>query len=354
MTQEGSDALFSGYDNIDFRFVGGPLPKSLGYWLGYLLIYSRVHREIRKIKPDIIFPQVFPANYWGFFYKLLNPSSKVVWYCHEPSAFIHNRTVIDGLPQGLKMLANLARPFLVPFDRFLGGRCDGTIVNSEFTARSVRRIYGTEPVVAHPGVDLDEFPPRPLKKEDYFLFVGVLTKFKKVDVLIKAVADIASTGRHVELRIAGEGPDKERLISLAKELSVQDNVKFLGEMSRPELIDALSRATCVLFPSLDEPFGIVPLEAHAAFTPVIAFKSGGSLETVVAGETGLLVEPYTLQRMSEAMLWALDHREEMNGMGEQGRELVETRFSWANTVEVITREFDDVAGTGNGRPRTIP
>lgn len=354
LAQEGSEEILSGYDNIDFRFVGGPLPKSLSYWLGYPLIYSRVNKEIRDIDPDIIFPQVFPANYWGFFYKLLNPDSRLVWYCHEPSAFVHNTTVIDGLPQRLKTLANLARPILVPFDKYMGGRCDGVIVNSEFTARNVRKIYGANSTKAYPGVDTAEFPLQPPEKESFFLFAGVLTKFKRVDLLIRAVADIASTGRHVELKIVGDGPDKGRLMSLVRELSVQGNVQFLGELSRPGLIDVMSRAMCVLFPSIEEPLGMVPLEAQAAFTPVIAFRSGGCLETVVDKETGILVEPYTHQRMSEAMVWALENKEQMEEMGRHGRCMVEEKFSWANAVDIIMREFNYVTDRRSVRPKAIP
>ena len=69
ITQSGNSEILKEYPGIHFEFIGGPLPNSFSYWIQYFGIYKRVEKILDEIRPDIIFPHIFPANYWGFFYK---------------------------------------------------------------------------------------------------------------------------------------------------------------------------------------------------------------------------------------------------------------------------------------------
>lgn len=341
VAQEGREDLISGHGNVHFEFVGGPLPKSIGHWIEYPLIYRRIRQIIERKKPDVIFPHVFPANYWGFIYKSENPRSKLIWFCHEPSAFVHDRKVIDGLPNHLRTLANLVNPLMRLLDVRLARGSDAILVNSRFTAERARLIYGVEPKVTYVGVDLEEYPCRQMPKGDFFFTAGRLTRFKNMDMLIRAVALLKDQGRKAELKIAGDGPEREPLAQLAKQLGVDDRVRLIGEVSRKELVDNYSRSLAVLFPSVGEPLGLIPLEAQAAHTAVIAFNSGGSKETVVPDKTGILVDDFTPDGLAEAIRYALDNTERMTEMGSEGRKRIETCFSWSNTIDTLMDAFSD-------------
>ena len=340
IAQEGREDIIRGYDNVRFEFVGGPLPKSLVHWLEYPFIYRRVRKIIDKLAPDIIFPHVFPANYWGLIYKLERPQSKLVWYCHEPSAFIHDNAVIAGLPAHLRALATLVNPPMRCLDVHMSRRCDDILVNSRFTAERAHLIYGIEPKVAYPGVDLNGYPCNQAAKEQFFFSAGRLTRFKNMDMLIRAVALLRDKGKKAELRIAGDGPEKGSLALLAKELGVDDQVWLMGELSRDDLVDNYARSLAVLFPSIGEPLGLIPLEAQASHTAVIAFNSGGSRETVVPGETGILLDRFSPEGLAEAMYKALDDIGGLVEMGQRGRERIESCFTWSNTIDKLMEAFN--------------
>ena len=117
ITQSGNSERLKQYPEIHFEFVGGPLPNSFSYWIQYFAIYKRVERILDDISPDIIFPQVFPANYWGFLYKKHNPKVPCLWFCHEPSAFVHDIKIINGLPEPMRFFAKLSNPFMKYIDK---------------------------------------------------------------------------------------------------------------------------------------------------------------------------------------------------------------------------------------------
>jgi glycosyltransferase involved in cell wall biosynthesis len=341
VAQEGKEDIISSCRGVDFRFVGGPLPKSIGHWIGYPIIFDRVSKEIREADPDIIFPHVFPANYWGFLYKAMNPEAKCVWYCHEPSAFVHDPAVIDELPDNLRTMAMLVNPMMAHADRMLVKKCDRLLVNSKYTAGRVRQCYGIESELIYTGIDCSEYPVGQGSKERFFLSAGRLTKFKNVDLSLRAIAELKRSGRKGDLIVAGDGPELAPLVELSSKLDIRDRVQFIGDISRKDLISLYSRAYCVVFPSVNEPFGLISIEAQAASTPVIAFNSGGCAETVIHGETGLLVEPFDHTSLARAMTFALDNEEWMLHMGRRGRDNVRNKFSWTRTINGLMAAFTE-------------
>jgi glycosyltransferase involved in cell wall biosynthesis len=114
-----------------------------------------------------------------------------------------------------------------------------------------------------------------------------------VDLVVKAFNDLGHP-----LVIIGDGPDRVVLERMAK-----PNIKFLGRLPDLEVADYYARCRALIFPG-DEDFGIVPLEANAAGRPVIAYKAGGALDTVVNGQTGIFFQELTPESLSEAVLCA--------------------------------------------------
>ncbi len=124
----------------------------------------------------------------------------------------------------------------------------------------------------------------------YFLIVSSLVRYKRIDLAIAACNELK-----LPLKIVGEGPDTKRLQKLAG-----PNVAFCGWKSNEQLASLYANATAIIFPG-DEDFGLVPLESMACGTPVIAYRSGGALETVIDGETGTFFSEPTTQSLQKAL-----------------------------------------------------
>jgi glycosyltransferase involved in cell wall biosynthesis len=340
ITQTGTSEILNGYPEIRFEFIGGPLPNSFSYWIQYFKIYKKVEKILDKINPDIIFPQVFPSNYWGFLYKKHNPKIPCIWFCQEPSAFVHDTRVINGLSGFMRFFAIASNPIMKVFDKKLVSYADYILVNSNFTANQCKKIYGISRMeTIYPGVNINEFPSAPVEKEGYILCVSRLTKFKKIDLVIKSVFDVKQKWINVKLIIIGDGEEKKNLILQSEKLDLIANVIFTGKIDRELLISYYAKALCVVFPSIDEPFGIVPIESQAAWTPVIATKSGGPMETIVDGESGFLINPDSSDDLVDKLLYFLENPLKAESMGISGRKNISNKFSWDTASEQILEVF---------------
>jgi glycosyltransferase involved in cell wall biosynthesis len=157
----------------------------------------------------------------------------------------------------------------------------------------------------YPPVDTEFFTPASssvgsANGSRYALVVSALVPYKRVDVAIEACR-LA----HVRLTIAGDGPERGRLERIASGGSTGSDVTFLGRQSDDALRDLYRGAAVTLLPG-EEDFGIVPVEAQACGCPVVALGRGGALETVVANETGLLVDAASAQAFADAIARAMD------------------------------------------------
>jgi glycosyltransferase involved in cell wall biosynthesis len=154
------------------------------------------------------------------------------------------------------------------WDYASAGRVDYFVANSRFIASRIRKYYGRESTVIHPPVDaaaakLSE------KQGDYYLAIGRMVDYKKFDVAVRACTEL---GRR--LKVIGCGPHEKDLRRMAG-----PTVEFLGHVSDAEVCVNLAGCRALLFPG-EEDFGIVPVEAQSFGRPVIAYASGGVLESV--------------------------------------------------------------------------
>ena len=343
IAQSGSSELIQNCQGIHFIFIGGPLPNTFAYWLQYFKIYKKVEKILDEIDPDIIFPQVFPANYWGFLYKKHNPKIPCIWFCHEPSAFVHEKRIINGLPIGMRLLAEAANPVMKVLDKKLVSQADFIFVNSHFTAEKCKKVYGVcQTKVVYPGVDISEYPPHQFPKEDFILCVSRLTRFKRIDLVLDALNLLKQSNEvSKQLIVVGDGEERTNLIEQSERLKLEGNVTFTGKLSRDILISYYARAQCVVFPTKDEPFGIIPIEAQAAWTPVIATRSGGPMESVIHEVTGFLIKPDSVEELAEKIRYLDRNKEIAESMGLLARENVSNNFSWAETSRCLLETFKD-------------
>jgi glycosyltransferase involved in cell wall biosynthesis len=223
------------------------------------------------------------------------PGALHICNCMTPLRYVWD-TGADYFPYGDRLRIRRAalaalRKRLRSWDRATAAGVDRFIAISRCVGQRIARFYGRESTTIHPPVDTEFFTPGARREgAGFFLLVSALVPYKRVDLAISTFQDSAH-----ELLIAGEGPDMETLKRRAG-----SRVRFLGRVTDEELRELYRRCLAVLVPG-QEDFGLVPLEAQACGKPVIAFGSGGSLESIIHGATGILFPSQTVESIQAAI-----------------------------------------------------
>lgn len=252
---------------------------------------------------------------------IIPPSTAVhVCYCHTPmryawkmeTEYLKDFRVPTFLWRRLKrMLGRLRR-----WDLSTAKRVDVFVANSEETARRIQDTYGRESVVIPPPVS-DAFlcTPLPHTKRRGFLSVGRLVPYKRLDLLVEAANRL-----QVPLAIAGKGQEEARLKAIAG-----PTVTFLGYVPDSDLPKLYGSAEAVLF-AAHEDAGIVPLEAQAMGTPVIAYGKGGARDSLAEGKTGIFFDHQTVEVLAEAMQKFSEYTFDHHAIREHARKFSSERF----------------------------
>jgi glycosyltransferase involved in cell wall biosynthesis len=224
-------------------------------------------------------------------------------------------------------------------------RLDRVVSISAFTAAEVVSAGLTQPVNVVPCcVDTEVFIPTPMPKlirRNEILICGrmaVSEKYKGHQVLFQSLPMAERLlGRALSIRVVGTGDDHSRLQQQAQTLGIGARVHFVGRVSMQDLVEAYQHCGVFCMPSrVDRPdrghwtgegFGIVYVEAAACGRPVIASAEGGAPETILPGQTGLLVDPRSPERVAKAIADVLSDSGRADEMGRQGRLLAVSRFS---------------------------
>ncbi len=196
-----------------------------------------------------------------------------------------------NLHRGVRgFLARCIMHYMRLYDATSTNRADVLVANSQHVARRIWKTYRRRAEVIHPPVDTDAFPLYE-HKDDFYVTLSRLVPYKRIDLIAEAFS--AMPGR--ELLIIGDGPEHDRIRRKAG-----PNVTLLGYQPHEAVQYYLQRARAFIF-AAEEDFGIVPVEAQACGTPVIAYGKGGALETVLPGETGLFFRKQEAEHLQEAV-----------------------------------------------------
>jgi glycosyltransferase involved in cell wall biosynthesis len=212
-----------------------------------------------------------------------SPDAFHLCYCHTPMryAWDQEHAYFPRRDGAVARMRSLALTALRSWDVSSATRVNQFVANSSFVARRIRSYYGRDAEVLHPPVDVEYFTPgsarEPRKEEDYCLMVSALAPYKRVDLAIAACDRLG-----IELRIIGEGPERERLEELAG-----PKTRFLGHVEPRRLRELYRGARLFLQPGVED-FGIACVEALACGTPVVAVGKGGVLDIVEDGRHGVL------------------------------------------------------------------
>jgi glycosyltransferase involved in cell wall biosynthesis len=205
---------------------------------------------------------------------ITGPDQVHISYVHSPMRYAwdlqHQYLKESGLNKGLKSF--FAKYFLHKlrlWDQRTANGVDHFIANSQFIARRIWKTYRREAAVIYPPLNHTIFTPL-APKEDFYLAASRLVPYKKMDLIVESFARMPDK----KLVVIGDGPDLAKVKAAAK-----SNVQVLGFQPDDAMVSYMQRAKALIF-AAEEDFGLVPIEAQACGTPVIAYGKGGVLETV--------------------------------------------------------------------------
>ncbi|WP_417529266.1 glycosyltransferase family 4 protein [Marinomonas shanghaiensis] len=228
---------------------------------------------------------------------ITSPDQLHICYCYSPIRYAWDMKFEylkeSNLTKGLKSI--FARYFLHKikiWDFISSNNVDHFIAISHFIKERIYKCYRRDSTVIYPNVDVDSFPLCE-DKDDFYFTASRLVPYKRLALIAQAFSSMPER----KLIIIGDGPDRSKIEKIAMSAS---NIEFMGYQEHKVLKDHMMRAKAFIF-AAEEDFGIVPLEAQACGTPVIAFGKGGVLDTVVDKKTGVYFHQQTTASIIEAV-----------------------------------------------------
>ena len=226
---------------------------------------------------------------------------------------------------------------------------DLVVANSEWTRRRLQAENIDVRATIWNGVPASPVRP-PLGGPPTVAYAGRLVGKKGVDVLMRAVAEVASVVPDVRLLVLGDGPDRAALAALGQSLGLGERLQMHGHRRRDEAEQVLAQAWVQAVPSVwEEPFGLVAAEAMMRGTAVVATDRGGLAEQVVHGETGFLVAPGDVSALAAALLRILHDRALAERMGAAGRVRALAEFREDLVIERFLRLYETLRPAVVGR-----
>lgn len=253
------------------------MPSAIGQFdlSGYDLIISSSHAVAKGVR--------------------VNSKQLHICYCHTPMRYIwdlRDQYLKEaGIDRGIRgavvrAIFNRVRKWDVSTSKTV----DYFIANSFHIKGRIEKSYGRNAAVIYPPIDIEYFQMTD-KKEYFYLAVSRMVPYKKVDLIVEAFSKMPLK----KLVVIGDGPDFEKVKKKAKK-----NVEFLGYQKKDVLKEYLQKARAFIF-AAEEDFGILPVEAQACGTPVIAYGKGGVLETTIENRTGIFFKEQSPESLIEAV-----------------------------------------------------
>ena len=283
------EAMPDSFETMDIRtsFMQN-LPGVMKHFRKYLIFYPFAFERFDLKTYDLILSS---SSAWAKGIKKRSDALHIC-YCYTPMRFAWMyetyiereefgpiiRFILPGIIQRIKM-----------WDIRTSGGVDYFIAISKAVAERIKKFYGRDSTIIYPPIDTSKFKLRAVDK-DYYLIVSRLNPYKRIDIAVEAFNKLKQP-----LKIIGQGPDLKRLKKMAG-----SNIEFVGKVSDEKLAQYYGECKALIFPG-EEDFGITPLEANSAGRPVVAYKAGGALDTVIGGETGIFFEKQTPESLAQAI-----------------------------------------------------
>lgn len=226
---------------------------------------------------------------------ITGPNQIHICYCHSPMRYAwdlqHQYLKETGLARGVKsLLVKYMLHKMRVWDVISSFGVDHYIANSHFIARRIKKVYRRGADVIYPNVAVEDFEMID-QKSDYYFTCSRMVPYKKIDLIVEAFSGMPDK----KLVVIGDGPDMEKIKGKAA-----TNIELMGYQPFEVLKEKMGNARAFVF-AAEEDFGIVPVEAQACGTPVIALGKGGALETVSENITGVFFKDQNIESLREAV-----------------------------------------------------
>jgi glycosyltransferase involved in cell wall biosynthesis len=268
------------------------LPKAKTKWQRYLSLMPYACEAFDMSEYDV----VISSNHTGCSKGVITkPSCVHISYCHSPMRTVwdsyHEYLENSPFPGFLKKIIPFMLHKIRIWDFCAAGRVDYFISNSKFISSRIKKYYSRDSVVIYPPVDVDNFTYiEGTEVGDYYFIASRLTPNKNIEMAVRAFS-----GSGKRLVIAGRGPLLEHLKKIAGK-----EVEFLGYVGDDMLVDLMRKSRAFLYPQ-EEDFGITAVQSLLCGRPVVAYKSGGAVETIQENENGILFNVQDSESLMEAV-----------------------------------------------------
>ncbi|MEM7727085.1 MAG: glycosyltransferase [Cyanobacteria bacterium P01_A01_bin.45] len=225
------------------------------------------------------------------------PGAKHICFCHNVTRFLWDTETYLREYGDYRYFSTLIEQIfniMRKVDLRYSQEPDLYVANSSVVARRIQKIYGKKAIVINYPIDTGKFTFSE-QKDNYYLASARMISYKRLDIIVEAFNWLGW-----QLLISGDGPEKERLQS-----SALGNIKFLGHVTDVQRTQLFSKAKSVIVAALED-YGLVPVEANASGTPVVAYGAGGVLDTQIPGKTGVFFKRQTPESLQAALLEARD------------------------------------------------
>lgn len=334
-TRGGSTAESDGLLSIR-RAAAIDLTDRLGFQFALSLsVLPALCAAVRSFKPDLIHAH-------NLFFRTTESAALAKRFLGRPLILSVHLAAMHG---GGRLLRLLVAAYENTMGRCALRSADEVTAVSQSAANHAERLMASDRAVTviPNGVDSETFRPGKARAEQpIILFVGRLVPNKGPEVLLRAAPRVLERHQDARFVFVGDGPMRQQLNRVARELNVERSVAFLGH--RSDVPTLMQTAAAFARPSTLEGMPLTVLEAMACALPTVATRVGGSPELIRDGETGYLVEPGDDAGVASKLIQLLDSPEQAARMGENARRAVEQSYSWTRVVDRTEALYQSVVG----------
>jgi glycosyltransferase involved in cell wall biosynthesis len=329
---------FEGFRDLDIEVIGkqgmlkampyGRASQGLNYGLSFYGLRLRDDY-------DVINPHMAPSHW------IRKNNPRVLWYCHTPLRDVydlyHYRLSLKKLHE--KPVHIIGTRFVKMIDQGVVRDIERIVANSYNVRSRIIKYYGRkDATVLGGGIEYKDF--RKGEDEKYFLYPSRISPNKRQDFAIRAFANFKRDVKGYKLIIVGPVSQDKFYQSYYSKISALGNaignVEIITQVNDSTLNKLYSNCTAVLYPPLNEDYGLVPLEAMASYKPVIAVNDGGMRETIDDRKNGILIN--SIEEMSSAMKEVAENPHFAKELGKNGRDNVVKHYSWNR----FFKEYDKI------------
>jgi glycosyltransferase involved in cell wall biosynthesis len=221
---------------------------------------------------------------------LTKAHTKHICICLTPTRYLWSGYDTYFSHKGFKEVAKPIVSYLRKWDKIAAQRPDAYVAISKEVQKRIKKYYGKDSFVIYPPLTLASKITDHTSNEGFFLVVSRLVPYKRVDIAIKACSQLG-----IPLKIVGSGSEEKYLRSIAGA-----TVEFYKSLTDAELTTYYKKCSALLFPGIED-FGLTIIEAQSFGKPVVAYKAGGAIETVIAGKTGEFFSPQTAEALADTL-----------------------------------------------------